>query len=219
MSNPTKRGFYVVGEGSDGTGKSTHIELLAEYLKKEYDLEVYVMREPGGSPMSSAIRKIVKNGDLERDAITNLLLFTAARHQTWFNEALPVLQNGGIVLSDRNFVSSEVYQGVAEGLGVQYVHGVTRAFMDERYMNPDITVVFQMDDELSKKLVKNRGKLSNPDAFESRGDDFLEKISQGYKTVAEERDYPVIDAGKSIESVQKNLKKLVTRAIIAKGLS
>lgn len=219
MNSPTKQGFYVVGEGIDVSGKSTHIGLLAEYLKKEYDLEVYVMREPGGSPISDEIRKIVKNGSLERDAVTNLLLFTASRHDIWFSRALPVLQSGGVVLSDRNYISSEIYQGVAEGLGVEYVGGVTRAFMDERYMNPDLTVIFQMEDELREKLIKNRGKLSNPDTFESQGSDFQAKLNEGYASIIKERGYEVIDAGKSIESVQKKFRKLVTRAIIAKGLS
>ena len=212
-------GFYIVGEGNDGTGKSTQIDLLAQYLEKEFDLETYVMHEPDGSPISSEIRTIIKNGSLERDAVTNLLLFTASRHETWFREARPVLARGGVVLSARNELSSEIYQGVGEGLGVEYVREVTRAFMDERYMNPDLTVIFTLQDAIRKQRIAKRGELENPDTFESRGDDFQTLVDGGYASIATERGFPTIDASRSITTVQRSFRRLAVRAMVAKGLS
>ena len=219
MKIPAQKGFYVVGEGNDGTGKSTQIDLLAEYLKKEYDLEVYVKHEPDGSPIAKEIRDVIKNGELERYPVTNLLLFTACRHETWYRETLPVLERGGIVLSARSSISTEIYQGIAEGLGVDYVRQVTQAFMDDRYMNPDLTVVFQLDDAIRRKLIKNRGKLEKPDTFESKGRGFQTKLNEGYAEIAKERGYPVIDAGRTIEQVQEEFRKLVIQGIISKGLA
>lgn len=212
-------GFYIVGEGNDGTGKSTQIDLLAQYLEKELDLETYVMHEPDGSPISSEIRTIIKNGSLERDAVTNLLLFTASRHETWFREARPVLQRGGVVLSARNELSSEIYQGVGEGLGVEYVREVTRAFMDERYMSPDLTVIFTLQDAIRKQRIASRGELDNPDTFESRGDEFQRRLNEGYEMIAAERGLPTIDASRSITTVQRSFRRLAIRAMVAKGLS
>ncbi len=213
-----KRGFYIVGEGNDGTGKSTQIDMLAHYLEKEFSLETYVMHEPDGCAISSEIRTIIKNGELERDAITNLLLFTASRHETWFREALPVLGRGGVVLSARNYLSTEIYQGLAEGLGMEYVRQVTAAFMDERYMTPDLTAIFTLEDEKRKARISNRGALKHPDTFEMRGDDFQQQLDGGYTTVAEERGYPLIDAGRSIAVIHRDFRKMAVRAMVARGL-
>ena len=202
-------GCYIVGEGNDGTGKSTQITLLAEYIRTEYGREIYIMEEPDGCPISSELRRIIKDGSLERGAITNLLLFTASRYETWTREALPVLQRGGVVLSARNELSSEVYQGIAEGLGADYVRAVTAQFMDERYMNPDLTVIFSLDDTTRQQRIAKRGKLTTPDTFESRGSEFQQKLNAGYARIAAERNLPVIDAGQSIDAIQAQFRALV----------
>ncbi len=218
MQTPAMRGFYIVGEGNDGTGKSTQIELLAKWLEKEYGVETHVMQEPGGSPISNQIRTIIKDGSLNRDPITSLLLLTAARHETWFQEALPVLARGGIVLSARNYLSTEVYQGIAEGLGVQYVRDVTAAFMNQRYMTPDLLVVFELEESIRNKRISTRGTQRTLDTFESRGNDFQQKVDDGYHALIAERKYPAIDASRSIEIVQRNFRKIVARAMVGRAL-
>ncbi len=219
MSELKKHGFYIVGEGNDGTGKSTQIDMLATYLQKEFALETYVMHEPDGCPIASEIRTIIKNGDLERDAITNLLLFTAARHETWYREALPVLGRGGVVLSARNYISTEIYQGLGEGIGADYIRQVTAAFMDERYMTPDLTVIFDVEDKTRQQRIDARGPLEHPDTFEMRGEEFQTTLKQGYRTTANERGYPIIDATRSIQTIHKDFRKMAVRAMIARGLS
>ena len=203
------RGYYIVGEGNDGTGKSTQIDLLAEFLSTEHGLDTYVMHEPDGCAIASEIRAIIKNGSLERDAITNLLLFTASRHETWFREAIPVLNRGGVVLSARNSLSSEIYQGIAEGLGVEYVRKVTRQFMDERYMNPDITVIFTLDDTTRQTRIAKRGTLKSPDTFESRGETFQQLLNAGYAQLATELGYHTIDASQTIADIHSEFRALV----------
>ena len=214
-----KRGFYIVGEGNDGTGKSTQIELLAKYIEKEFGLEVLVINEPGGTPIAEEIRHIIKNGSLERSAVTNLLLFTVCRYEVWFKEALPVLGRGGVVLSARNYLSSVVYQGQAEGLGSDYVRQVTAAFMDRRYMEPDLTVILSLEDDTRRTRLNQRGAAKNPDTFEIRDDDFQEKINQGYAGLVESDGFAEVDASRTIEQVQRSLRKVVVRAMIEKGLS
>ena len=214
-----KRGFYIVGEGNDGTGKSTQIKLLAKHIEKEFGLEVLVISEPGGTPIAEEIRHIIKNGSLERSAVTNLLLFTTCRYEVWFNEALPVLDRGGVVLSARNYLSSVVYQGLAEGLGSDYVRQVTAAFMDRRYMEPDLTVILSLEDDTRRTRLNQRGAAKNPDTFEIRDDDFQEKINQGYAGLVESDGFAEVDASRTIEQVQRSLRKVVVRAMIEKGLA
>jgi len=212
-------GAYIVGEGNDGTGKSTQIDLLAEYIRHEYNTEVLVLHEPDGCPISSEIRQIIKNGSLERDATTNLLLFTASRHETWFRDALPALERGGVVLSARNELSSEVYQGIAEGLGVDHVREVTRMFMDERYMNPDLTVIFTLDDTIRRERIAARGELQNPDTFESRGNEFQNLLNKGYIEIASSRALPTIDASQSIDEVQQKFRELADATLANCGFT
>lgn len=219
MSGVAKRGFYIVGEGHDGTGKSTQLELLAKWLRKEYGLETHIMREPGGSPIAEEIRSILRNGDLPRDAVTNLLLFTASRHETWFRDMLPVLERGGVVLSSRNYFSSEVYQGIAEGLGARYVRDVTAAFMDERYMTPDVMMIFEVEKSVRNKRIGERGELATPDTFESRDGEFQDRVHTGYRQLAAEHGYAIIDASKSIDLVQRDVRKAVMQAMVKRALS
>lgn len=204
-----RRGCYIVGEGNDGTGKSTQIEMLAEYLRDQHQLEAYVMHEPAGCAIANEIRTIIKNGDLPRDAITNLLLFTASRHETWMSEVKPVLERGGIVLSARNYLSTEIYQGIGEGLEQEFVRDTTARFMDERYMEPDLTVIFDLPDAARAERIASRGELAHPDTFEQRDAAFQRAVSDGYHKIGSERGYPIIDASPSPEEIQQEFRVLV----------
>ena len=175
------------------------------------------MHEPDGSPIASEIRTVIKNGDLERYPLTNVLLFTACRYETWNREALPVLERGGVVLSARNSLSTEIYQGIAEGLGADYVRRITAEFMDGRYMNPDLTVIFTLLDSLRKARIAGRGELEHADTFESRGQSFQDSVDLGYELAASERGYATIEASGSREKVQRTFRALAVRALLRKS--
>ena len=120
-----KKGIFITMEGPDGSGKTTQIELLKDYLEKAgYD--VLITREPGGTVISEAIREIILNKDYtEMSPVTEMLLYASARAQL-INEVIgPALDSGKAVISDRFVDSSLVYQGMARGLGVGNVYEVT----------------------------------------------------------------------------------------------
>ncbi len=201
------RGKYIVIEGNDGTGKSTQVELLATHLN-EQGIETFVMHEPAGTPISDAIREIIKNGDLERDAATNVLLFTACRHENW-NAVKDQLKAGKWVISARNYISTEVYQGIAEGFDIDTIHSLTRQFTDELYMQPDYTFVLHLSEEEREKRIAARGELQNKDTFESRGREFQSTLDNGYIAIAEKYGFQPIDATRSIDDIQDEIRSLI----------
>lgn len=200
-------GKYIVIEGHDGTGKSTQVEMLAENLLGQ-GVESFVAQEPAGTPTADAIRTIIKDASLQRDAETNLLLFTAARHEIW-QRAKQELALGRYVISSRNFLSTLAYQGGGEGLDEPEILDLTSQFTDEKYMNPDLTIVLSLDQATRQKRLVGRDDDQTKDTFESRGDDFQTKVNEAYGRLAEERGYPVIDADASVDEIHQQIVELV----------
>ncbi len=197
-------GKYIVIEGHDGTGKSTQVEKLANYLKQTYNIDSFIAHEPAGTPIADSIRNIIKNGELERDGKTNILLFTAARHEIW-RTAEQALKDGKWVISARNFLSTIAYQGYGENIDIDLIYETTRNFTSEHYMNPDKTFILTTDDQTRKNRIANRGELEKPDTFESRDDDFQQRINDGYLKIISEYNFKSIDASRTIDEIHKDI--------------
>lgn len=209
MTAATQRGKYIVIEGSDGTGKTTQADRLETYLSQR-DIQVIHLKEPGGSPVSEAIRSVIVDGSLPRTPMTNLLLFTANRHELWHEVIKPNLDRGVWVIATRNYWSSLVYQGYGEGMNLSVIEETTHAFTDKRYMKPDISVVLTLDNIATRqKRVAARGSLTTPDTFESKDDGFQRRIHDGYEKVAAAYSIPTVDASRSIEQVEVDIQALV----------
>ena len=103
-----RAGWYVVIEGSDGTGKSTHVRNYADYLRQK-GYETLIVEEPGGTEMADSIRVLLKDGALPRHPKTNIGLFTSARVDLWHQVIAPALELGRIVIASRSYLSSVVY--------------------------------------------------------------------------------------------------------------
>ena len=111
-------GRFIVIDGPDGSGKTTHLRLLAEYLSSAGH-SVVTVRDPGGTQIGEAIRQVLLSPAHEKmTARTELLLYTAARLQLWLEKISPALQAGSCVLSDRWIYSTCAYQGSAGSLGL-----------------------------------------------------------------------------------------------------
>lgn len=203
-------GKYIVIEGNDGTGKSTQVAKLADYFR-ERGRTVCVVEEPGSddpeksTPIADELRKVIKNGDLTRSAAVNVALFSAARRELWREKIQPALERGEIVLSARNYISTLVYQGRGEGYDESEILRLTKLFTDERYLHPDIMIILSLSHDKRAKRIAMRGELKNPDTFESRGQDFQEKITNGYLKIAKDYDIPVVLADGNVEEVHDML--------------
>lgn len=203
------QGKYIVIEGNDGTGKSTQIELLAKWLREEKSIDSFIAHEPAGTPMADALRTIIKDGTLTRTPETNLLLFTAARHEIW-QQAQQALAAGRWVLSARNYISTLAYQGGGEGLSTTLIEATTREFTDDRYINPDLTIVLTLADEtIRTERISRRGEMQHKDTFESQSDTYQQRVNQAYLDIAAQKNYQTIDAAQTIDTIHHKIIQLL----------
>lgn len=173
------RGIFITMEGPDGAGKTTQIERLKEYLA-EQGFEVLITREPGGTPISEAVRKLLLDPAYkEMKPETELLLYASARAQLVGEVIGPAVEEGKAVISDRFVDSSVVYQGIARGLGVETVYEVNRPAIG-RYM-PDVTFLLDLPAEVGIARKKDQAEL---DRMEQESLDFHRKVAEGYRTLA-----------------------------------
>lgn len=194
-------GKYIVIEGHDGTGKSTQVGLLRSKLATK-GIESIEFHELEGSPIADEIRHIIKRADLPRGGMTNVLLFSAARHDIWHTKALPALESGVWVVASRNYYSTLAYQGYGEGLDLDIIGATTRLATDDTYMQPDYAVILSLEDEAKRvQRIEARGPLTTPDTFESRSSDFQTRVHDGYVALAESHRIPVVDANGTPEEV------------------
>ena len=204
------RGLFISMEGSDGSGKTTQIELLKEYfLNKGY--EVIITREPGGTQISEKIRDIIL--DVNNKALSNMteaLLYAASRAQHVEEKIKPALENGKIVISDRFVDSSIVYQGYARGIGIDIVESINN-FAIQGFM-PDITFFFDIEPEFA---MKRKAKQKSLDRLEQEHILFHNKVYEGYKILLKK--YPKriksIDARQSIDNIFEQIIKEVSRLL------
>ena len=174
-----KKGYFVTLEGCEGSGKSTQLKLLEDYLDKGgYD--VIYTREPGGTPISEEIRKILLGGkNVEMSDETEALLFAAARAQHIKEKILPAIAEGKTVVCDRYVHSSLVYQGYARGLG-EFVEKVN-SYALENCM-PDVTIFLDITPE---RAFARKGGADADDRLEQSGIDFHRRVYDGYVRMAE----------------------------------
>lgn len=204
------KGVYIVFEGIVGCGKTTQSKLLLEYLQTKFpDRKVVWTREPGGSEVADAIRKVVQGTpfDEHMDPVCEAYLYAASRAQTLRSIVMPALNEGSIVISDRSFMTSISFQGSARGLGAEFVKKVNAAAVN---VLPHIVLFI----DVSPKVGLTRTFDDGGDKFEKEGAAFFDKARKGY--LALEKDYAkifkVIDGNGSIEEVSMRVQKTLDKS-------
>ena len=200
--------MYIVIEGHDGTGKSTQVELFADYLRAQ-GKTVLTLHEPDGDlPQAHDIHDliVIKGKDYHLEPLTNVALFTAARLELWHKLAAPVLKDGGFVISARNWWSTLAYQGYGEGISRSRIARLTRDFLPARYVSPDCSAILTLPDRIRAEREQARGKAL--ETFEVKGSDFQSRVNHAYETIAKDLDIPVVDASGTPAEVFNQLKKL-----------
>ncbi len=176
--------MYIVFEGIVGTGKTTQSKRVFEYLKKKFpNKEIIWTREPGGTEIAEAIRKVVQGTEFNEDMdyICEQYLYAASRAQALRKVVKPVLDKGGIVVSDRNFITSLAFQGLGRDLGIKKSLAINKIAIEG--FIPDIVIQLK----LNPKKCLPRLKDQSGDKWEKLGLDFHTKIAKGYNEVSKVR--------------------------------
>ena len=200
--------MYIVIEGQDGTGKSTQAELFADFFRAQ-GKPVLTLHEPDGDlPQAHDLHDLilVKGKDYHLAPLTNVVLFTAARLELWHKLAEPVLRQGGVVISARNWWSTLAYQGYGEGVSRSKIIRLTKEMLPKPYVEPDKSVILTLPDQVREEREKARGKAL--ETFEVKGNDFQQRVNHAYEKIAKELNIPILEATGSIEEVHKKLQKL-----------
>lgn len=201
--------MYIVIEGQDGTGKSTQAELLKKHFE-EHGKEVVMLEEPDGDlPQAHDLHDMILTRGYNLEPLTNVLLFTAARVELWKKIAEPVLKNGGVVISARNYWSTLAYQGYGEGVSRSKIIRITKDLLPEKYVHPDYGFILVVPDEVRLARQKNRGKAT--ETFEKKPSEFQQKVNAAYPKIAKEFNLQVIDASATIDEIFAKLLSIIDK--------
>ena len=169
-----KKGKFIVFEGNEGTGKSTHIKRLSKYLDSIGHKHI-ITREPGGTDFGEKIREILLDAKSELDPLSEALLFYSSRIMNYRNIILETINKGETVLCDRFHFSTIVYQGMCENSKeVSDLHGVLDSYFSEH-----ISLIVYLDADVETCL-RRMNRRSVSDKFEAQGKEFITKVRESY---------------------------------------
>jgi dTMP kinase len=202
------KGVFVTFEGGEGAGKSTQVSLIQGKIEAR-GLEVVTTREPGGTAQGEAIRNLLVNGDVDTwSANAEALLNYAARDAHLRDVIRPALAAGRIVLCDRFFDSTLIYQGHAGGANPSLIATLANAIVAETV--PDLTMVFDLDPEVGLKRASARGQ-GFEDRYERKGLAFHQSLREGFCALPQiDPDRcKLVDASQSVDAVNADIWKYV----------
>ena len=206
-------GLFVTFEGTEGSGKSTQIELLAKRLES-LGRQVLRLREPGGTPVGEEIRHILKHSAANHAMVpeAELLLINASRAQLVREVIRPELEAGKIVLCDRFVDSTIAYQVFGRGLDAKQVQRILEFTVADTL--PHLTLLLRVPIEVSetRRAARKTTEAANSrDRFEEQDREFFKRVEQGYDAIAASTDTRVreLDATRSIDEVHQEVWRWV----------
>ena len=202
------KGRFVTLEGGEGTGKTTQLRLLGEWLRST-GREVVLTREPGGSPQGEALRSLLVSGEAGRwDPISETLLHYAARREHLRLTIVPALTRGAWVVCDRFADSTMAYQHYGLRVAADLVDTLYGRVVGAH--RPDLTLVLDLDPEIA--FARIAARRADGTRYEDMDHAFHMRVREGFRLIA--RDDPdrcvLIDAAPGAQAVQSRLRTLIS---------
>lgn len=205
MIHSTQKGKFITIEGIEGVGKSSNVNFIANLIQNAGH-QVVVTREPGGTPIAEAIRRILLS-EFEESTLaeTELLLLYAGRLQHVEHVIKPALNQGKWVVCDRFTDATYAYQGAGRGIAIEKIDAINHWALGS--FHPDLTIILDAPPETAfERIQKNR----NLDRIEKEKMSFFEKIRRQYLQMAKQSErYYVIDASNPLTTVQSTIQNIL----------
>jgi len=190
------RGMLVTVEGVEGSGKSTQSRMLAESLRAR-GLDVVFTREPDGTAMGAALRRLFEADGPTATPLTQVFLFMAARQQHVAEVIRPALSRGAVVLSDRYADATMAYQGFGQGVDLETIRDLNA--LATGGLLPDLTLVLDLEPAIGIARIRGRAL----DAFEKMDPAFHRRVREGYLEIAraEKRRVVILNADQDADAL------------------
>ena len=201
------KGKFIVIEGIDGCGKTTQIDELSKWLPNSGLIntksKLITTREPGGSLLGQKLRRLIldNNKTNKPSSLAELLLYSADRAEHVSKIISPALNNNDWVISDRFSASTLAYQGYGRKINLEIIKKIESIVCQGVY--PDLTFFLEISPEES--ILRRKNEI--PDRIESEGIRFLEKVNEGFKLIAKEKNWKVISASQNIKTISNQIKE------------
>ena len=205
------RGKFIVIEGIDGCGKTTQIEEISRWLPTSglmgENSKLIKTREPGGSLLGKKLRNLIleNNKNNKPSSLAELLLYSADRAEHVSKIIAPQLEKQNWVISDRFADSTLAYQGYGRNINLDIIRNIESIVCQGE--KPDLTIFLEISAEESVLRRKNL----IPDRIESEGINFLQKVNEGFKLIAKEKNWKVISATQKIDTISREIKETLLK--------
>ena len=205
------KGKFIVIEGIDGCGKTTQIDEISKWLPTSglmsENSKLVKTREPGGSLLGKKIRNLIldNNKNNKPSSLAELLLYSADRAEHVAKIISPALEKDNWVLSDRFADSTLAYQGYGRHINLEIIKNIESIVCQGEH--PDLTIFLEISAEES--ILRRKNLV--PDRIESEGLKFIQKVNEGFKLIAKEKNWKVISATQNINSISNEIKETLIK--------
>ena len=208
-------GTFITFEGIDGSGKSTQLRMLANFLRQK-GCDVLLTREPGGTPVGNRLRAALLDAQEEVDPLTELLVFAADRAQHVRRVLRPALESGRVVFSDRYADATRAYQGAGRGFSPELISEIIELATEG--LKPDLTVLFDLSVDDSTTRTRRRSNQQG-DRLDAEDAEFHNRVRDAYLRLArvEPERVKIIETNQPVELTHERVKEIVMPFLTSRG--